>query len=77
MVTGEGQSTSLSDQNIDHCLNQIEEDDWEEPQTMKKMKLEFVKIHIEKPQNFWQNVFWKKMRQNWENLATSHTSSLL
>src|SRR4029434_2807192 len=55
----QGQSTSVSDRTIRRCLSQSR------PRrtpllkaTHIKVNLEFAKMHIDKPQGFWENVLW-------------------
>src|SRR4029434_9449027 len=55
----QGQGTSVSDRTIRRCLSQSQ------PRRTpllkanhKKAKLEFAKMHIDKPQGFWENVLW-------------------
>src|SRR4029434_3397490 len=55
----QGQGTSVSDRTISRCLSQSRP---RRTQLLKanhiKAKLEFTKMHIDKPQGFWENVLW-------------------
>ena len=55
----QGQGTSVSDRTIRRCLSQSRP---RRTPLLKanhiKAKLEFAKMHIDKPQGFWENVLW-------------------
>ena len=60
----QGQGTSVSDRTIRHCLSQSGLNGRRPRRTPllkanhKKARLEFAKMHIDKPQSFWENVLW-------------------
>ena len=56
----QGQGTSVSDRTIRHCLSQSGLNGRQPRRTPnhKKARLEFSKMHIDKPQSFWENVLW-------------------
>ena len=60
----QGQGTSVSDRTIRRCLSQSGLHGRRQRRTPllkanhKKARLEFSKMHIDKPQSFWENVLW-------------------
>lgn len=60
----QGQGTSVSDRTIRRCLSQSGLYGRRPSRTPllnanhKKARLEFAKMHIDKPQSFWENVLW-------------------
>ncbi|XP_040285880.1 uncharacterized protein LOC120999069 [Bufo bufo] len=60
----QGQGTSVSDQTIRHCLSQTGLHGRQLRRrpllkaNPKKARLEFAKMHIDKPQSVWENLFW-------------------
>ena len=55
----QGQGTSVPDRTISRCLSQIRP---RRTPLLKanhiKARLEFAKMHIDKPQGFWENALW-------------------
>lgn len=60
----QGQGTSVSDRTIHQCLSQSGLHGRRPRRTPlletnhKKARLEFAKLHVDKPQSFWENVLW-------------------
>ena len=60
----QGQGTSVSDRTIRRCLSQSGLHGRRPRRTPllkknhKKARLEFAKMHVDKPQSFWENVLW-------------------